>query len=117
VAQTMQQARGAMENYLNFLQKNMSASPWAGMDLNKKVKSYVDKNVANAFGFAEKLIQAKDFQDLVRIQTEFVQTQLKSLNEQAKDLGETATKVATDAFKGLSLTEQPEERKQPKATS
>jgi hypothetical protein len=53
----------------------------------------------------------------VRIQTEFVQTQLKSLNEQAKDLGETATKVATDAFKGLSLTEQPEERKQPKATS
>jgi len=100
VAQTMQQARGAMENYLNFLQKSMSAAPWTGTELNKKVKSYVEQNIANAFGFAEKLTQAKDFQDLVRIQTEFVQMQLKSLSEQAKDLGETATKATTDALKG-----------------
>jgi hypothetical protein len=34
--QTMEQARGAMENYLNFFQKSMSASPWAGAELNKK---------------------------------------------------------------------------------
>ena len=27
--QTVQQAREAMENYLNFFQKNMYASPWA----------------------------------------------------------------------------------------
>ena len=100
--QTMKQARGAMENYLDFFQKNMSASPWAGVELNKKVADYAQQNIATAFGFAQKLTQAKDLQDLVRIQTEFLQTQMKSLTEQAKDLSETATKAATGALKGIS---------------
>ncbi len=98
--QTMEQARGAMENYLNFFQTSMSASPWAGTELNKKVTDYAQQNVATAFGFAQQLTQAKDLQDVVRIQTEFLQTQMKSLTEQAKDLTETATKAATGAFKG-----------------
>ena len=98
--QTMEQARGAMENYLDFFQKNKSASPWAGAELNKKLTDYAQQNVAAAFGFAQKLTQAKDLQDLVRIQTEFLQTQMKSLTEQAKELSETATKAAAGAFKG-----------------
>ena len=98
--QTMDQARVAMENYLNFFQKNMSAAPWAGTELNKKVADNAQKNVNSAFEFAQKLTHAKDLQDVVRIQTEFFQTQLKSLTEQAKDLGETATKAVTDAMKG-----------------
>ena len=89
-----------MENYLDFFQKNMSASPWAGAELNKKVVDYALQNVATAFGFAQQLTQAKDLQDMVRIQTEFFQTQMKSLTEQAKNLSETATKAATGAFKG-----------------
>ena len=98
--QTMEQARGAMENYLDFFQKSMSASPWAGTELNKKMADYAQQNVATAFGFAQKLTQAKDLQDLVRIQTEFLQTQMKSLTEQAKDLSETATKAAAGPLKG-----------------
>jgi hypothetical protein len=100
--QTMEQARGAMENYLNFFQKNMSASPWAGTELNKKVADYAQQNVAAAFGFAQQLTQAKDLQDVVRIKTEFLQAQMKSFTEQAKDLTETATKAATGALKGIS---------------
>jgi phasin len=100
--QTMEQARGAMENYLNFFQTSMSASPWAGTELNKKVADYAQQNVATAFGFAQKLTQAKDLQDVVHIQTEFLQTQMESLTEQAKDLTETATKAATGAFKAVS---------------
>ena len=98
--QAMEQARGAMENYLNFFQKSMSVSPWAGTELNKKVADYAQQNVATVFGFAQQLTQAKDLQDIVRIQTEFLQTQMKSLTAQAKDLTEAATKVATGAFKG-----------------
>ena len=98
--QTIEQARGAMENYLNFFQKSMSASPWAGTELNKKVVDYAQQNVATAFGFAQKLTQAKDLQDAVRIQTEFLQTQMKSLTEQAKDLSETATKAVAGTLKG-----------------
>ena len=98
--QTIEQARGAMENYLNFFQKTMSAAPWAGTELNKKVADYAQQNVATAFGFAQQLTQAKDLGDVVRIQTEFFQTQMKSLTEQAKNLSETATKTTAGALKG-----------------
>ena len=89
-----------MENYLDFFQKTMFASPWAQTDLNKKIQSYAGKNLAATFEYAQKLTKAKDLQELTQIQTEFMQTQVKTLSEQAKDLGETATKAATEAFKG-----------------
>ncbi len=100
VAQSVEQARGAMANYFQFLQKSMSASPWAGTDQTKTLRDYAERNVASAFEYADKLIHAKDIQDLVRIQTEFVQKQLQTLGEQTKELGETATKAAAGAFKG-----------------
>ena len=97
--QTAQQAHEAMDNYLNFFQKNMSFAPWANTELTKKVTDYAQENFNSASGFAHKLAQAKDLEDLVRIQTEFFQTQLKSFTEQAKDLTETATKAMGGALK------------------
>ena len=94
MTQSVEQARGAMENYLKLFQNSMSASPWASTELNKKLTDYAQRNFDTTFGFAQKLTQARNLPDLVRIQTEFFQAQLKSLTEQAKDLGETATKAA-----------------------
>src|SRR3974377_1773694 len=96
---TVEQARGAMENYLEYFQKNMSTMPWGKKELNKKIQSYAGKNVATIFDFAQKLTKAKDVQELVQIQTEFMQAQLKTLSEQAKDLGEIATRSASEAIK------------------
>jgi len=102
--QTIELARKAMENYLDFFQRSMFASPWAQTDLNKKIQSYAGKNLATTFEFAQKLTKAKDLQELVQIQTEFMQTQMKALSEQAKDIGETATNAATSAIKGASAS-------------
>ena len=99
VAQGIEQARGAVENYLRLFENNMAASPWAGTALNKKVMSYAEQNIMTAFGHAQKLAQAKDLQEVARLQTEFFQAQLKSLTEQAKDIGETAAKAAVNALK------------------
>jgi phasin len=100
VAQNVEQARKAMENYLQFFQNGMSVSPWAGTDLSRKLVSYTQQNVAAALEFAQRLTKAKDLQDVVQIQTEFFQSQLKSLTEQTKDIGEAAAKTAEAALKG-----------------
>ena len=100
ITQSVEQARGAMTNYFQFLQKSMSASPWGPADQTKTLRSYAERNVAAAFEYADKMIHAKDFQDLMRIQTEFVQKQLQALAEQTKELGETAAKTAANTFKG-----------------
>ena len=94
MSQGVEQARGAMEQYLKFFQNGMTAAPWSNTELNQKMTDYVRQNVDTAFDFAQRLTQAKNVQDLMRIQTEYFQTQLSSLTEQAKDLGETATKAA-----------------------
>jgi hypothetical protein len=47
----------------------------------------------------QKLSQAKNFEEVVKIQTEFMETQMHSFNEQAKILGEIYSKAAQDAMK------------------
>ena len=64
----IEQARQAMENYLQFFQKGMSSSPWAGSELNSKVTGCIQKNITTAFDFAQKLSQAKDPLEILRIQ-------------------------------------------------
>lgn len=102
VAQSVEQAQKAVNTYLQFIQSGMNATPWGKTDLNEKLGRYAEQNVASAFAFAQRLIHAKDVQDLARIQTEFVQTQIQALSDQAKDLGETAANVATSPLEGLS---------------
>jgi len=61
--------------------------------------SFAEQNVANSFEFAQKLMRAKDIQEVMALQQEFLQSQMKVMSEQAKDLGSAATKTAMDNFK------------------
>ena len=102
MVQGFEQTRKAMDNYFDFFEKSIKASPtWLNdADLSKKMKSYTDQHVAAASEYAEKLTRAKDFPDFLRMQSEFMQAQWKAFSEQAKGFGEAVTKSATSAFKG-----------------
>ena len=47
----------------------------------KKAMTFAERNVLSAFEFAQKIVQAKDIQELIRMQTEFVQSQIQVLSE------------------------------------
>ena len=96
-AQTMEKTRGAWDNYFNFLQKSMSFYPWSGTDLGEKLKSFAEHNISVSHEFVRKMSQAKDLQDVIQIQTEFMHTQLISFAEQARNLGEAYMKTVVDA--------------------
>jgi hypothetical protein len=96
---SMERAQGAMKNYFGWLQSAMSAAPWGNTDLNKKLLDYAEENTAAAFEFVQKLTRAKNWEDVAKIQSEFMSTQLSSLNEQAKNIGETYTKTMGAATK------------------
>ena len=97
--QTTKQTQGAMENYFGWLQKSMSTFPWSNTNLNRILLSNATQNVTAAFAFVQKLSQAKNFEAVVKIQTEFMEAQMNSFNEQAKVLSEIYTKAAKDAMK------------------
>ncbi len=96
---SMEKAQGAMKNYFAWLQSAMSAAPWGNADLNRKLLDYSAENTAAAFEFVQKLVRARNWEDVGKIQSEFMSTQLHSLNEQAKSIGETYTKTVVVATK------------------
>jgi hypothetical protein len=77
-------------------------APLLETDLNKKMKTYMEQNIAAVSEFAQKASNAKDFQDFWRIQTEFMQAQWKAFTEQTKDLAESAAKSVPNVMKDLS---------------
>jgi len=93
VEQNMEKTRGAMDNYLRFLQNVWSP------DLAEKMSTYTAQNISASTDCMHQLSQAKDFQEVFRIQTEFMQRQMSTFTEQARSLGEAYTKAATDATK------------------
>ena len=76
-----------------------AASPWSNTDLNKKLLSYATESVTAASAFMQQLSGAKNLEDAVKIQTEFVKAQMETFNQRAKELGEIYTKLATAATK------------------
>ena len=98
VEQNMEKARGAMDNYFSFLQNVWSP------DLAEKMTTYTAQNISASTDCMHKLSQAKDFQDVFRIQTEFMQKQMSTFAEQARSLGEAYNKAATDATKPFGMS-------------
>jgi hypothetical protein len=58
----------------------------------------MQRNVTATFDLGDKLIRAKDMQDAFKLQSEFFQSQMQALTDQAKNMGESAVKQATGMF-------------------
>ena len=92
------EVRKAVDKYFDFLQKTVSSYPLGDTELGGKAKDCAEKNITMARDYMHKLSRAKDFLEVVPIQTEFMQSQLDLFGQQIKSLGETYTKAATDVL-------------------
>jgi hypothetical protein len=97
--QATEQAYGAMDSYFDYLKRSISSTPSGGTEFGEKLKAYAERNITATHEFMRQLSQARDFQDMVRIQTKFMQDQFKEFGEQTKGLGEAYTKAAAGAVK------------------
>ena len=66
------------------------------------VLSYTERNVNAAFDLAQKLVRAKDPQEALVLQSEYLKTQLAVLQEQAKELGAVVQKSLGSGSLGSS---------------
>ncbi len=97
--QGMEQARSAIDTYFDYLKKIVSSTPSGGTEFGEKLKSYAEANLATTHEFVRQLSHVKDFSEMVRIQTEFMQSVVNAMGEQTKDLTEAYTKAAADIAK------------------
>ncbi|WP_114011345.1 phasin family protein [Cohaesibacter intestini] len=69
------------------------------VDLNKKALAATEESMNASFDLATNLVKAKDIQEVLELQTKYVQSQMQRFGEVARELGEAATKTAVDATK------------------
>jgi phasin len=97
-----QQLMQAAEEAVSMLERGEKRQVGA-LDISKKAMAFAERNVLSAFELAQKIVYTRDIQDLVRMQTEFLQSQMHALGEQVKDLSETVGKVAMDSKKTAKI--------------
>ena len=96
MTKNIEQAHGAIANYFQFVEKSISSSPLGATDRTKAFRNYVEQSVAASFELSDKILHAKNLQDVLHIQTEFFQKQLQALTEQSEYLGDAASKKASE---------------------
>jgi len=97
IKQTAEATRGAVDDYFSFLQRTLSSYPTGGMELGERLKSCAEENVAAIRDYVHSVGQAKDFQEVLRIQAGFMQAQFGALVEQTRSLSEACVRTAADA--------------------
>jgi phasin len=68
-------------------------------DISSKAIAYAEKNVQASLDFAQSLLKAKDLTEVMRLHSEYVQGQMRSLAEQASEMGQIVSRAAMDAAK------------------
>jgi hypothetical protein len=85
--ENLEKVRSATQTYVDLIEKAMRSLPSANEDQISKFRAYIDRQVAANQAFVEKLLGAKDFQEALRIQVEYCQSQLRAAAEDATKIG------------------------------
>jgi phasin len=103
------QARQAFEKFLANAQQTAGSIEERGAtvragakDISEKAISFAEKNVRASLDYAQALLQAKDLAEIMRLHSEYVQAQMRSLAEQASEMGQILSRAAMEAAKPKS---------------
>ena len=102
----LEQARKTFEKFIEGAQvateslSARTATVGAGAkDASAMAFSYAEKNVQASLDYAQSLVHAKDLSEVMRLHREYVQAQMRSLAEQASEMGQIVSRTAMDAAK------------------
>ena len=103
---SFEQARKAFESFLATAQQTAGSIEERGAtvragarDISSKAMAYAEKNVQASLDYAQSLVHAKDLTEVMRLHSEYVQAQMRSLAEQASEMGQIVSRAAMDAAK------------------
>ncbi|MDQ0317013.1 phasin [Amorphus orientalis] len=107
--QSVTQARKAIEDFMKVAQTTVSSVEGStqqmqagATDMNKKMLSYAEENISAAFDFAEKMARAKDMEEIMKLQSDFMTARMSAFGEQTREIGDSAAKAASDVGKAAN---------------
>ena len=97
---TIQQAEKAFGMFFDAASKSITSVPGPGADISKQALSFTEQNMRAAFEHARKLVHATDFQEAMRIQSEFLRSQFTNAGEHMRQISGSVMSATKDATKG-----------------
>lgn len=99
-------ARKAFENFMSAAQKTATqfedqgaVAQASAKELTTKAVTFAEANIKSSLDYAERLLKAKDLPEVLKLHNEHVQNQMRTLAEQASEMGQTVTRAAMDVTK------------------
>jgi phasin len=90
-----EQAKGAMEEAVEVLEKSIDQAGQGAAALNRKVIDITQTNLNTGFDLAKDLAGAKNIAEIMELQASFARKQFETLTGQAEEIRELTTKFAT----------------------
>lgn len=94
---SVDQARKAIDGFMGAAHKTVDTFEGSATtvqsgakDATRKTLSYAEQNITAAFDLAQRLVRAKDVQEAMQIQAEFVKVQFEAMQKQMKEFGSMA---------------------------
>ena len=102
------QARTALENYLQAarrtgetMERTSDQVQASTKDAAQKALSAVEQNLRASLDYAQRLVRAKDLQEITQIQSDFARTQTEAMQAQMREYG-SVMQSAMDTAKGIA---------------
>ncbi len=93
---SVDQARKAFEGFVGAAQKAAGQADETATSVQSNAKvvggkaiGFAEENIRTAFDHAQRLVRAKDMQEVLSLQSEYLRSQMTTLQDQAKQLGAT----------------------------
>ena len=71
-------------------------------EIGTKAVSYAEKNVQASLDYAQSLRKARDLPEVMKLHSDYVQSQMRALAEQASEMGQIVSRAAIDAARPKS---------------
>ena len=98
---SVEQARKAFDSFMGAAQRTVDTLETSAStvqsnttDMTRKTFSYAEQSISAAFEHAQRLVRAKDVQEAMQLQAEFVRNQFAAMQNQMRDFGAIAQAAA-----------------------
>ena len=99
---SVEQAKQAFDGFINaarhataMAETTATNARSGAKDVAQLAMRYAERNIASSFDFAQKLVQAKDPQEVMKLHADYVQQQMHTLTEQAQELSQKTAGMAS----------------------
>ena len=107
--QSFEQARKAFDKFMENakttagnIEERRDTVRAGAKEIGSKAVSYAEKNVQASLDYAQSLLKAKDLPEVMKLHSDYVQSQMRSLAEQASEMGQIVSRAAMDAARPKS---------------